>query len=88
MRICGLKLKASKDLVRSWWMGYDFRGSFSHILAAKLKALKLDVQKLNKIFGNFSTRKEEGLYSNLDSGTPRRGKQPSLLMRQKLEEQQ
>ena len=35
-----LKVEGFKDLVRNWWTSYNFKGSCSHILATKLKALK------------------------------------------------
>ena len=35
-----LRVEGFKDLVKSWWTGYTFSGSFSHILACKLKMLK------------------------------------------------
>ena len=55
-------METFKDLVRGWWMSYNFRGFFSYILATKLKALKLDLKKWNKeVFGNVNTRKEEAL---------------------------
>ncbi|KAL6325751.1 hypothetical protein AAG906_026580 [Vitis piasezkii] len=38
-----LKVEGFKDLVRNWWGG-ECSGSFSHILAVKLKALKQDLK--------------------------------------------
>ena len=35
-----LKVEGFKDLVKNWWERYSVLGSFSHILAIKLKALK------------------------------------------------
>lgn len=35
-----LKEEAFKDLISNWWVGYNVRGSYSHILVFKLKALK------------------------------------------------
>lgn len=37
-----------KDLLKGWWIGYNFSGSYSFILAAKLKALKFDLKIWNK----------------------------------------
>ena len=37
-----LKEDSFKDLLRSWWMGFQFRGSFSFTLSEKLNALRLD----------------------------------------------
>lgn len=39
-----LNVEGFKDLVRNWWEGYNVNGSYSHILASKLKALKQDPQ--------------------------------------------
>ena len=38
-----MKVEGFKDLVRNWWGG-ECSGSFSHILAVKLKALKQDLK--------------------------------------------
>ena len=35
-----LKEERFKDLLKGWWQGLSFSGSFSFILAEKLKALK------------------------------------------------
>ena len=35
-----LKEEGFKDLLRNWWVGFQFRGSFSFTLFEKLKALK------------------------------------------------
>lgn len=43
-----LKKEGFKDLLKGWWMGYNFRGSFSFILTSKLKALKSDLRSWNK----------------------------------------
>ncbi|RVW92809.1 hypothetical protein CK203_042566 [Vitis vinifera] len=57
-----LKVAGFKELVRSWWEGYSVQGSFSTILAAKLKALKLDLKVWSKeVFGNVSTKKPTAL---------------------------
>ena len=32
------------DRVKSWWTSYSFPGSPSHIMASKLKALKVDLR--------------------------------------------
>lgn len=34
-----LKLEAFKDLVRSWWLGYNMNGSYNHMLATNLRTL-------------------------------------------------
>lgn len=45
-----LKAEGFKYLIRSWWTGYDARGSSN---AVKLKALKKDLKVWNKeVFGN------------------------------------
>ena len=54
-----LEAEGFKDLLKRWWTGYNFRGSYSLILAAKLKALKSDLKRWkNMVFGNVSIRKE------------------------------
>lgn len=53
-----LNVEGFKDLVRNWWEGYNVNGSYSHILASKLKALKQDPQVQNReVVGNLSTNK-------------------------------
>ncbi|RVW54198.1 Chaperone protein ClpB4, mitochondrial [Vitis vinifera] len=65
------------NIVRLLWEcngGYNFRGTFSLVLAAKLKALKSDLKSWNKRFGNASIRKKlafnetdpEGKYQALE----------------------
>ena len=43
-----LKEEEFKDLLKSWWQGFNFMGSCSFILAAKLKALKGNLKTWNK----------------------------------------
>ena len=48
-----------KDLLRSWWMGFQFGGSFNFNLFEKLKALKASLKIWNReVFGNIIARKE------------------------------
>ena len=57
-----LKVEGFKDLVRKWWTCYNFSGSYSHILACKLKALKQDLKVWNiEVFGNVSLNKNIAL---------------------------
>nr|CAN72765.1 hypothetical protein VITISV_037010 [Vitis vinifera] len=57
-----LKVEGFKDLVRKWWSCYNFSGSYSHILACKLKALKQDLKVWNReVFGNVSLNKNTAL---------------------------
>lgn len=42
-----LRVEGFKDPVRSWWLGYNVSGSYGHMLATKLKALKQDLKKWN-----------------------------------------
>ena len=66
-----LKVEGFKDLVRKWWSCYNFSGSYNHILACKLKALKQDLKVWNReVFGNVSLNKNVAL--RLVSGTPRK----------------
>jgi hypothetical protein len=40
------------DQMKLWWKYYQFHGCPSYVLACKLKALKVDLQKWNEeIFG-------------------------------------
>ena len=39
-----LKEERFKKLLKSWWQGFNFSGSFSFILTAKLKALKTNMK--------------------------------------------
>ncbi|KAF5457277.1 hypothetical protein F2P56_021390, partial [Juglans regia] len=46
------------DMVRAWWISYQFSGTPSFILAAKLKALKQDLKKWNlEVFGHTDNQK-------------------------------
>ena len=57
-----LKVEGFKDLVRKWWSCYNFSGSYNHILACKLKALKQDLKVWNReVFGNVSLNKNAAL---------------------------
>ena len=54
-----LKVEGFKGLVNGWWSGYHFFGSFSFILASKLKALKSYLKRWNKdVFDNVSFKKD------------------------------
>ena len=57
--IMWLKFEGFKDLLRNWWQGLHFVGSFSFVLASKLKALKGILKVWNKeVFGRVKTKKE------------------------------
>ena len=57
-----LKFEGFKDLLRNWWQGLHFVGSFSFVLASKLKALKGILKVWNKeVFGRVKTKKKEAL---------------------------
>ena len=43
-----LKEEGFKELLKSWWQGFNFRGSHSFVLAEKLKALKFNLKTWNK----------------------------------------
>ena len=43
-----MKVKGFKDLLIKWWMGYNFRGLCSLILAFNLIALKSDLKVWNR----------------------------------------
>ena len=57
-----LKEEGFKDLLRSWWMGFQSRGTFSFTLSEKLKALKASLKIWNReVFGNVTARKDSAL---------------------------
>ena len=57
-----LKEDHFKDLLKSWWMGFQFKGPINFTLSKKLKALKANLKTWNKeVFENISTRKESTL---------------------------
>ena len=54
-----LQAEGFVDRVQQWWVGYNFKGSPSFILAQKLKALKADLKKWNReVFGDWAFRKK------------------------------
>ena len=54
-----LKFKGFKDLLRGWWQSLHFFGSFSFVLASKLKALKGILRVWNKeVFGRVDLKKK------------------------------
>ena len=57
-----LKFEGFKDLLRGWWQSLQFSGSFSLVLASKLKALKGILKVWNKeVFGRVELKKKEAL---------------------------
>ena len=59
LKTCGCKLRVLLIRVQQWWVGYNFTGSPSFILAQMLKALKVDLKKWNKeVFGDLALRKK------------------------------
>ena len=57
-----MKFEGFKDLLRGWWQSLQFSGSFSFILASKLKALKGILKVWNiVVFGRVETKKKEAL---------------------------
>ncbi|RVW90110.1 Transposon TX1 uncharacterized 149 kDa protein [Vitis vinifera] len=57
-----LKEEGFRDLIRNWWVGFNFRGSYSFTLSEKLKALKACLKVWNReVFGNVNARKESAL---------------------------
>ena len=57
-----LKVEGFKDLLRGWWQSLQFSGSFSFVLASKLKALKGILKVWNKeVFGKVELKKKEAL---------------------------
>jgi hypothetical protein len=59
-----LKADGFVDRVRRWWGSYVFPRSPSHIIASRLKALKLDLKKWNSNeFGNIHFKQQKLLFS-------------------------
>ncbi|RVX20512.1 Transposon TX1 uncharacterized 149 kDa protein [Vitis vinifera] len=57
-----LKEEGFKDLLKGWWQSLSFNGSFSFILAKKLKALKAILKSWNKdVFGQVDVNKKVAL---------------------------
>ncbi|RVW37823.1 Transposon TX1 uncharacterized 149 kDa protein [Vitis vinifera] len=57
-----LKEEGFKDLLKGWWQSLRFNGSFSFILAVKLKALKAILKSWNKdVFGKVGVNKKLAL---------------------------
>ena len=57
-----LKEEGFKDMLRIWWQNLNFKGSFSFILAKKLKALKGILKIWNKnVFGRVEVKKPDAL---------------------------
>ena len=56
------KEESFKDLLKTWWEGFNIRGSYSFILIEKLKALKANLKRWNKkVSGNVTVNKELAL---------------------------
>ena len=43
-----MKEKGFKEMLKGWWQGFNFSGSYSFILTEKLKALKTNLKIWNK----------------------------------------
>ena len=57
-----LEEEGFKDLLKGWWQGLSFNGSFSFILAEKQKALKAILKLWNKdVFGKVDVNKKVAL---------------------------
>ena len=57
-----LKFEGFKDLLRGWWQSLQFSGSYSFVLASKLKALKGILKVWNKeVFDRVEIGKKEAL---------------------------
>ena len=55
--IMWLMVEGFKKMLKQWWQGLNFSGSFSFILAAKLKALKDILKSWNReVFGRVEGR--------------------------------
>ena len=57
-----LRVDGFKELLKGWWQGMIFSGSFSFVLAGKLKALKAILKTWNReVFGRVEVKKSEAL---------------------------
>ena len=57
-----LRVDGFKELLKGWWQGMIFSGSFSFVLAEKLKALKAILKTWNReVFGRVEVKKSEAL---------------------------
>ena len=60
--IMWLKFRGFRELLKGWWQNLKFHGSFSYILAAKLKDLKCILKTWNmEVFGRVEVKKKEAL---------------------------
>ena len=57
-----LKYAGFKEILKGWWQNFQFYGSYSFILSAKLKALKGVLKTWNReVFGKVETNKKDAL---------------------------
>ena len=57
-----LKEDGFKDLLKGWWQGFNYSGSYSFILTEKLKALKIKLKEWNsEVFGKVGVNKRLAL---------------------------
>ncbi|RVW65596.1 putative ribonuclease H protein [Vitis vinifera] len=57
-----LKEDGFKDLLKGWWQGFNYNGSYSFILTEKLKALKIKLKEWNsEVFGRIEVNKRLAL---------------------------
>ncbi|RVX04946.1 putative ribonuclease H protein [Vitis vinifera] len=53
-----LKEEGFKELLKGWWQGFNYSGSYSFILTEKLKALKIKLKEWNsEVFGKVGVNK-------------------------------
>ncbi|RVW72705.1 hypothetical protein CK203_056739 [Vitis vinifera] len=57
-----LKEEGFKELLKGWWQGFNYSGSYSFILTEKLKALKIKLKDWNReVFGKVGVNKRLAL---------------------------
>ena len=57
-----MKEKGFKEMLKGWWQGFNFNGTYSLILTKKLKALKTNLKIWNKdVFGKVGVNKRLAL---------------------------
>jgi hypothetical protein len=53
-----LQAEGFVEQVKMWWGSYIYEDTSSHVLAQKLKSLKVDLKKWNEVFGSVGMQNE------------------------------
>ena len=71
-----IKEEGFKDLIRNWWLSFEFKGTSSYVLLEKLKALKILLKAWTKdVFRRVeenkkSTLTKEAVWDNIENVRP------------------